>query len=687
MRACPGQAWFPIAGGCRQHVFVLPACLSRSHRVRMAFLSRSRRTVPVPAGGRGPAPRGCWSNSARSRRPSGCRDVEHELLINCAQGRLVGGECARGSVGSSGLVGSALVLVPARDLHQQRRQRHRQREHRRLVVRSAAPAAGREQSPGCPSKVCRERPERDPTTTRDPPRPLRQLGRLNPSVRHTHPPCDRHQHVAHTARYARRILRRPATTVAVKSQVRASNRPPRRNPRRAPPHPCPPLPPAPLQRRQRQICRQPAPAVEHPLPRRLSIAGTSDGVAEGIPRRTTTHLHLVARRAQHQNEAVHIVRGDRRPTHRPAQLHPRRQRALTRRLLQLRPRRRPRRRPIRRSGHRQPVTALDLPRRHPQPRVVMARPDPPTVVLANQHHRDVDVVIGMSHRHPPRPTPIAGLGDPRTMQQLPRDPRPLPVTQGSVGGRDAGRAMPHIPTPARTRPRRRQPRRNGRRLQRGDQRPENQTPGRATDGLPRRVPTIPSGDHPRVRVLLRPARTQQIPDQPTGCHPCTTFVITTAGPDWTPPESTGQSAAADPPTPPLPVCSTEQVPAEAAAAAPTPPATPREHSGILGGRRTHRDPTHPGCDRTTGRGRGRRHEPVLLVGQPDVQITPPRHRRMTPPTTTGTYGSTHDTTVMTRVLTASSAACASTSPTTTAVRPRTAVYGEGRLLLYLALQN
>ena len=75
----------------------------------------------------------------------------------------------------------------------------------------------------------------------------------------------------------------------------------------------------------------------------------------------------------------------------------------------------------------------------------MVRPEPPAGVLADQHRGDMDVVLGVPDRDPPRPTLIPRHGDPGAVQQLPRDPRPLPVRQDPVGGGDPRRAVPHIP--------------------------------------------------------------------------------------------------------------------------------------------------------------------------------------------------------------------------------------------------
>ena len=175
---------------------------------------------------------------------------------------------------------------------------------------------------------------------------------------------------------------------------------------------------------------------------------------------------------------------------------------------------RPRGRPVSGRRHGQPVAALDLPRGSPQPRVVVARPDPPEVVLPDQDDRDVDVVVGVPHRHPPRPASVSVLGDPGTAQQRARDRRPLPVGQDPVARRDARRAVPHVAALARSGARRRQPGRDRRRLQRRDQRPQHEPTVRADGGLPRRVPAVPRRDHPRVRVLLRPPRTHQVADQP-----------------------------------------------------------------------------------------------------------------------------------------------------------------------------
>jgi hypothetical protein len=66
----------------------------------------------------------------------------------------------------------------------------------------------------------------------------------------------------------------------------------------------------------------------------------------------------------------------------------------------------------------------------------VVRPEPSTRVLAHQHHGDVDVVVGVAHGHPPRPTRIPGHRDPGAAEQYPRDPRPLHVGQDTVGGGD-----------------------------------------------------------------------------------------------------------------------------------------------------------------------------------------------------------------------------------------------------------
>ena len=62
--------------------------------------------------------------------------------------------------------------------------------------------------------------------------------------------------------------------------------------------------------------------------------------------------------------------------------------------------------------------------------VVPARPEPPTGVLPHQHHRDVDVIIRMPDRHPPRPTRIPLRRDTGAVQQLARrsPPTPHPTT-------------------------------------------------------------------------------------------------------------------------------------------------------------------------------------------------------------------------------------------------------------------
>ena len=115
---------------------------------------------------------------------------------------------------------------------------------------------------------------------------------------------------------------------------------------------------------------------------------------------------------------------DRRAPDRPHQLHPRRHPTLPGRLLPLPPRRRPLRRAIRRRGHRQPQPPLHLARRLPQPRIVPVRPEPAAGVLAHQHHRDMNVIISVAYRHPPRPTRIIPVRDPRTVQQAPARSRP-----------------------------------------------------------------------------------------------------------------------------------------------------------------------------------------------------------------------------------------------------------------------
>ncbi|OLL69788.1 hypothetical protein Ae168Ps1_6463c [Pseudonocardia sp. Ae168_Ps1] len=185
--------------------------------------------------------------------------------------------------------------------------------------------------------------------------------------------------------------------------------------------------------------------------------------------------------------------------------------AATLGLLQLRLRRRAHRGPVDRTGRDQAEPVLGLPADLPGHDVVASRVDPPAVVRTHQHRRNVDVVIGVAHRDPPARRRVPRPRDPGPVHQLGGHLGPLPVVEHDVLGAVAQRAVPHDPA-------RYLPVRAGRRLGLCDprghrritqvrrQRVDPEAPVFAPAGLVQVRHRIPGRHHPRVHVLVGPAR-------------------------------------------------------------------------------------------------------------------------------------------------------------------------------------
>ena len=375
---------------------------------------------------------------------------------------------------SGGLVRPPSALVPATDLHQQRGQ----------ATASAiiAPASSSPLTRRCasnPRAARRRSDDSGPYTTRARPatRPARSASSAasphheGRSRRGRRPQPAHHRRRARSPPHPHPRLRRPGRCNRARARAPSGSLPPTANPA----HRHRTALPAPLQRRQRQIRRQPAPAVEHPLPRSGPVARAGDGVAERIARRPPPHLHPVARRAQHQHEAVYVVRGDRRPPHRPAQLHPRRERALPRR-----------------PSPSPPATAPAPPSRPRAPsrstRSGARSPAPPRAAgcsraaarsAGQSSCRTSTTAMWMwssacrtaTHRGPPT-SPFSAIPAPCS------NSRAICAHSPSVRARSAAatraeqcHTYPRLPAPER---RRRQPGSDRRRLQRGDQRPQHE---------------------------------------------------------------------------------------------------------------------------------------------------------------------------------------------------------------------
>ena len=67
----------------------------------------------------------------------------------------------------------------------------------------------------------------------------------------------------------------------------------------------------------------------------------------------------------------------------------------------------------------------------------------PGAILAGQRRHQVNVIGGMTDRHPPHPQVIALESEPRAVHDLGRDLRPLRIGQDTVLGGGAYRAVPH----------------------------------------------------------------------------------------------------------------------------------------------------------------------------------------------------------------------------------------------------
>ena len=202
-------------------------------------------------------------------------------------------------------------------------------------------------------------------------------------------------------------------------------------------------PPRP-QRRQGQVGGQPAAAEPHRLPLGVHVPGGRHRVADQVPRWRLPRPHEHTEIGQPPEELLRVLRLHRggprgTPQPCPAGLVG----AAPGCLLLLRPGRLPRRGAVRRRGRGQPEAALGVLAHLPGAQVVAPGVYSAAGVLAHEHHRDVDVVLGVPDSDPAAGAGVVTTGQAGAVQQVLDNLGPLRIRQHPVARGVAQRAVPH----------------------------------------------------------------------------------------------------------------------------------------------------------------------------------------------------------------------------------------------------